>query len=83
MSRGDRSRGGPEEAPPDPAAHPPPPHGPYGLLGQGWRQTLRPDPGPLRVAREGGKPQTQPRWVSRVQGSPGRDGARRGAFKGD
>jgi len=29
MSRRDRPRGGPEEAPPDPASHPPPPHGPY------------------------------------------------------
>ena len=39
MSRGDRSRDGPEGAPPDPASHPPLPHGPYGLPGQGWRQT--------------------------------------------
>ena len=38
MSRRDRPRGGPEEAPLNPASHPPPPHGPYGLPGQRWRQ---------------------------------------------
>ncbi len=32
---------------------------------------MAPDPGLLRVAREGGKPQAQPRWVSRVQGAAG------------
>ena len=37
---------------------------------------MAPDPGLLRVARERGKPQTQPRWVSRVQ-PEGRGAARR------
>ena len=68
MSRGDRSRGGPEEAPPDPhtrprfapAAAPRTPRAP--------RTEMAPDPGLLRATKEGGKPQTQLRWVSRVQG---------------
>jgi len=38
MSRRDRPRSGPEEAPLNPASHPPPPHGPCGLPGQRWRQ---------------------------------------------
>ena len=67
MSRGDRSRGGPEEAPPDPhtrprfapAAAPRTPRAP--------RTEMAPDPGLLRATKEGGKPQTQLRWVSRVQ----------------
>ena len=29
---------------------------------------MAPDPGLLRATKEGGKPQTQLRWVSRVQG---------------
>ena len=74
MSRGDRSRGGPEEAPPDPhtrprfapAAAPRTPRAP--------RTEMAPDPGLLRATKEGGKPQTQLRWVSRVQ---------RGVLKGD
>ena len=32
---------------------------------------MAPDPGLLRAARERGKSQTQPRWVSRVRGAVG------------
>ena len=82
MSRRDRQRGGPEETPPDPASHPPPPHGSYGLPGPRWARR-----GLLRATKEGAKSQTQLRWVSQAQGgtpsrelSPGGDVLEHGFF---
>ena len=67
MGRRDQPRGGPEEAPLNPASHPRA-AAPRALRAP-WTE-MAPDPGLLRATKGVGESQTQLRWVSRAHRCP-------------